>query len=317
MDNEDLELDNNVEYLEDVADDSGVDDILNDIMTESQPIEPEEDEFDKNTEGVTGDEWEEEAEKDLLEKIKRERNKANAERRLAEKKAKQQEGEEEETEESEEEEEEAPEEVAVKEADYFREKFEAQEEKLKVFEPIAQMLYENKVDQNSLRIGVDFINSWRKDPVNCAKTLLQTLEKSGIDLDTVLLHEPKGYDVEREVNRQVSPLLMQQQQQAQAEKSRRVVDDFIGRYPDAEDHLGEIVEVMQKMNSRDPYDAYFRLRRVYKDQNIDWIPRREVYNEPVQTRVPMSSKAQTFIEEPVPTSIDDLIRQETDKYFRR
>ena len=92
MSDEDLELDNGVEEVADVTDDEATDDYLNEILTESQERTEEPEEFVKNKEGVTGDEWKEEEQKRLEAQIKEERkqeNKRNAERRIREKQAKQ------------------------------------------------------------------------------------------------------------------------------------------------------------------------------------------------------------------------------------
>ena len=80
-----MEEDNLIEEVDDVSNDAETDDYLNEILTESQEVEEDKSEFDKNKEGVTGDEWKEEEYQKTAEQIKKERNKQNAERRIREK----------------------------------------------------------------------------------------------------------------------------------------------------------------------------------------------------------------------------------------
>lgn len=331
FEDDEVEVDNEEVVVEDITGDDNLDDYLNEIVTESQPRDVDEDEpeFKKNEEGQYGDEWEEETIDELKEKIKKERNKAAAERRIAEKAKKKnsekEEGNEDEAEESDEEAE--PNEEAdfnTKQIEYYREQYEANLKKINGFEPIAKMLYENKIDKNKLNLGIQFVKDWEADPIACAQMLLTTLGKNGIDLDRILDHNTQQIKVNQQVHQQVAPVMQEREAMMRETKLREVANNFLTTYPDAQDHLQEIGQVMERTGNRDPFDAYFRLRSVYKQNGVPWHkvneeefePETQVEKKQIRHPNPASRSLREYDFEEEPTTLDEIIRKQTQQYFR-
>ena len=157
---EDNEYENDVDYEEEavdnVTDDEKTDDYLNEILTESQEFKEEPEEFEKNEEGVTGDEWKDEEKEKLLKEIKEE-NKRNAERRIRNKKkqAATDEGEDS----SEQEERLEDDDLDAAELEQFRERTQQLEERMNIAAPVMDYLVQNRIGQNELKLGVDFVNN--------------------------------------------------------------------------------------------------------------------------------------------------------------
>lgn len=303
MDNEDYENED-IEVVDDVSGDEATDDYLNEILTESQPIEEEPEEFEKNKEGVTGDEWKDEEKEKLVKDIKEE-NRRNAERRIREKKEREAE-----------EEEEQPS-LAESELESIKERYEEMGKKLEVAAPVMDYLVQNKIGEQELQLGVDFVNHWRTDKIGAVKVLLGALEKEGVDVGQILSHDDTKLRVMDGVNQQMRPIMQERDAMRREAESRQLLDGFLNKYPDAWEHLEEITQVMQRTGVRDPYDAYFRLRRVYLNNNQPWTEEEDISQ--VSEPTIASPRAETYGSYQ-PTSygsIDDVVASEARKYFRR
>lgn len=307
MDMENL-LDNNIDEISKEAND-----YLNEIVEESKEQVDEEPEFEKNKEGVTGDEWKEDEIKRTKEEIEKEHNRKNAERRLRNKKNKHED-------ESEEDESEDKEDNFIKDdqldaesARVYRQRLEVAESFINDNAEMLQTINELGMNKQQLEMGAQFVKRWSSDPVGTTKQMLTFLENRGIDISQIYDHQvdDKQYIIDREVNRRIQPMLEEQRQRQAMEQARQTLDNFLGQYPDAETHLGEIVEVMKRANLRDPYDAYDRLRRVYRNRGVDWFGR-----EPEEEVPQLNSRQRAEIPvEPEPKTLRDLIRTNTRKYF--
>ena len=317
----DDELEYQVEEVEDVTDDEATDDYLNEILTESQEQPEEPEEFVKNKEGVTGDEWKEEEQKRLEEQIKEERkqeNKRNAERRIKEKQAKQaatDEG----SDESKQEKRLEDGDLDKAELEQIRGRNQYLEQQMSIAAPVMDYLVQNKMGRQEIELGVDFVNHWRTDKVGCVKKLLTALEKEGIDVGQILTHDDSQLRVMQGVNQRVQPIMQQREQEMRIAESKNLLDGFLAKYPDAWNHLEEITGVMQKTGVRDPYDAYFRLRRAYQNNNQSWFGDEQVIEE-VDEQVPsVSSPRANAYDNYQPqqySSIDDVVTAEARKFFR-
>ena len=317
----DDELENQVEEVEDVTDDEATDDYLNEILTESQEQPEEPEEFVKNKEGVTGDEWKEEEQKRLEEQIKEERkqeNKRNAERRIKEKQAKQAAADER-SDESEQEKRLEDGDLDKAELEQVRGRNQYLEQQMSIAAPVMDYLVQNKMGKQEIELGVDFVNHWRTDKVGCVKKLLTALEKEGIDVGQILTHDDSQLRVMQGVNQRVQPIMQQREQEMRMAESKNLLDGFLAKYPDAWNHLEEITGVMQKTGVRDPYDAYFRLRRAYQNNNQSWFGDEQIIEE-VNEQVPsVSSPRANAYDNYQPqqySSIDDVVTAEARKFFR-
>lgn len=317
----DDELENQVEEVEDVTDDEATDDYLNEILTESQEQPEEPEEFVKNKEGVTGDEWKEEEQKRLEEQIREERkqeNKRNAERRIKEKQAKQAAADEG-SDESEQEKRLEDGDLDKAELEQVRGRNQYLEQQMSIAAPVMDYLVQNKMGKQEIELGVDFVNHWRTDKVGCVKKLLTALEKEGIDVGQILTHDDSQLRVMQGVNQRVQPIMQQREQEMRMAESKNLLDGFLAKYPDAWNHLEEITGVMQKTGVRDPYDAYFRLRRAYQNNNQSWFGDEQIIEE-VNEQVPsVSSPRANAYDNYQPqqySSIDDVVTAEARKFFR-
>ena len=320
MSDEDLELDNGVEEVADVTDDEATDDYLNEILTESQEHTEEPDEFVKNKEGVTGDEWKEEEQKRLEAQIKEERkqeNKRNAERRIREKQAKQAAGDEGEDQ-SEGEKRLEDGDLDKAELEQVRGRNEFLEKQMQIAAPVMDYLVQNQMGQQEIELGVDFVNHWRTDKVGCVKKLLTALEKEGIDVGQILTHDDSQLRVMQGVNQRMQPVMRQREQEQRMAESKNLLDGFLSEYPDAWNHLEEITGVMKETGIRNPYDAYFRLRRAYTKNNQSWFGDEPVIREvePVPSVVSQRANAYGEYQPQNYSSIDDVVEAETRKLFR-
>ena len=320
MSDEDLELDNGVEEVADVTDDEATDDYLNEILTESQEHTEEPDEFVKNKEGVTGDEWKEEEQKRLEAQIKEERkqeNKRNAERRIREKQAKQAAGDEGEDQ-SEGEKRLEDGDLDKAELEQVRGRNEFLEKQMQIAAPVMDYLVQNQMGQQEIELGVDFVNHWRTDKVGCVKKLLTALEKEGIDVGQILTHDDSQLRVMQGVNQRMQPVMRQREQEQRMAESKNLLDGFLSEYPDAWNHLEEITGVMKETGIRNPYDAYFRLRRAYTKNNQSWFGDEPVTQEvePVPSVVSQRANAYGEYQPQNYSSIDDVVEAETRKLFR-
>lgn len=320
MSDEDLELDDGVEEVADVTDDEATDDYLNEILTESQERTEEPDEFVKNKEGVTGDEWKEEEQKRLEAQIKEERkqeNKRNAERRIREKQAKQAAGDEGEDQ-SEGEKRLEDGDLDKAELEQVRGRNEFLEKQMQIAAPVMDYLVQNQMGQQEIELGVDFVNHWRTDKVGCVKKLLTALEKEGIDVGQILTHDDSQLRVMQGVNQRMQPVMRQREQEQRMAESKNLLDGFLSEYPDAWNHLEEITGVMKETGIRNPYDAYFRLRRAYTKNNQSWFGDEPVIQEvePVPSVVSQRANAYGEYQPQNYSSIDDVVEAETRKLFR-
>lgn len=320
MSDEDLELDDGVEEVADVTDDEATDDYLNEILTESQERPEEPDEFVKNKEGVTGDEWKEEEQKRLEAQIKEERkqeNKRNAERRIREKQAKQAAGDEGEDQ-SEGEKRLEDGDLDKAELEQVRGRNEFLEKQMQIAAPVMDYLVQNQMGQQEIELGVDFVNHWRTDKVGCVKKLLTALEKEGIDVGQILTHDDSQLRVMQGVNQRMQPVMRQREQEQRMAESKNLLDGFLSEYPDAWNHLEEITGVMKETGIRNPYDAYFRLRRAYTKNNQSWFGDEPVIQEvePVPSVVSQRANAYGEYQPQNYSSIDDVVEAETRKLFR-
>ena len=320
MSDEDLELDDGVEEVADVTDDEATDDYLNEILTESQEHTEEPDEFVKNKEGITGDEWKEEEQKRLEAQIKEERkqeNKRNAERRIREKQAKQAAGDEGEDQ-SEGEKRLEDGDLDKAELEQVRGRNEFLEKQMQIAAPVMDYLVQNQMGQQEIELGVDFVNHWRTDKVGCVKKLLTALEKEGIDVGQILTHDDSQLRVMQGVNQRMQPVMRQREQEQRMAESKNLLDGFLSEYPDAWNHLEEITGVMKETGIRNPYDAYFRLRRAYTKNNQSWFGDEPVIQEvePVPSVVSQRANAYGEYQPQNYSSIDDVVEAETRKLFR-
>lgn len=285
------------------------DSYLDEMVAESdEDNEEQEPEFEKNAEGVTGDEWKEEEAKKSLDEIK-EQNRKNAERRIKNKQKRQQEeGEEPEPQRLEDDQ------LDAESARVYRERFEMADQYIKDNAETLKLVQDLNLDAQKIQMGNQFVEKWSRDPIALTKELLTYLEGRGIDISQIYDHQVDNTQmrVDAEVNRRMQPIVQERMQVQAQQQARQVLDGFLGRYPDAEEHLGEIVEVMRRANLRDPYDAYDRLRRVYAKNNISWFGD----DEPVEEVPQLGSRARVPVQEDrQPTSSLDLVRMNAKRYF--
>lgn len=313
MEEEDL-----IEEVGNVSNDAETDDYLNEILTQSQEIGEDKPEFDMNKEGVTGDEWKEDEYKKTAEQIKKERNKQNAERRIREKQAKQS-AEDEGTNQSDGEARLEDDQLDKAELEQIRGRNQYLEQQMSVAAPVMDYLVQNKMDMASVELGVDFVNHWKTDKVGCVKKLLTALEKEGIDVGQILTHDDSRLRVMQGVNQQMAPVMRQREQERRYAESKNLLDGFLAKYPDAWNHLEEITGVMQRTGVRNPYDAYFRLRRAYTNNNQSWFGDESVIEEVEDGMPSVNSQRANAYGEYQPqkfSSIDDVVAAEAKKFFR-
>lgn len=307
-----------VEEVGDVSGDAETDDYLNEILTQSQEVEEDKPEFDKNKEGVTGDEWKEDEYQKTAEQIKKERNKQNAERRIREKQAKQS-AEDEGSDKSDGEARLEDDQLDKAELEQIRGRNQYLEHQMSVAAPVMDYLVQNKMDMASVELGVDFVNHWKTDKVGCVKKLLTALEKEGIDVGQILTHDDSRLRVMQGVNQQMAPVMQQREQERRYAESKNLLDGFLAKYPDAWNHLEEITGVMQRTGVRNPYDAYFRLRRAYTNNNQSWFGDENVIEEVEGDMPSVNSQRANAYGEYQPqkfSSIDDVVAAEAKKFFR-
>lgn len=284
----------------------------NDYLSEivDQSIEAEDDPF-REPDGKDEDEEEQEPSPEDI----KEQNRRNAERRIRNKRKR-----EEEEQESEDEEQNEPEyleddQLDAEAARVYRERLDAAEKYIEDTRDIIETVQQLGVNKQQMEIGAQFAQKWTKDPIGTTKELLTFLESKGIDISQVYDHQIDNSQsrIDAEVNRRMQPILEQQRQEQAHRQARETLDTFLNNYPDAEEHLGEIVEVMRRGNFRNPYDAYDRLRRVYQRHGVDWFGRE--FEEPApQPSIGTRARANVTVE-PEPKTLHDLIVKNTNNYF--
>lgn len=286
-------------------------DYLSDIVDKA--IEAEDDPF-REPDG--DDEEEEEGQEPSPEDIK-EQNRRNAERRIRNKKKREEEEQEPEEDDEDQEEPEYLEDdqLDAEAARVYRERLDVAEKYIEDTRDIVDTVQRLGVNKQQMEIGAQFAQKWTKDPIGTTKELLTFLESKGIDISQVYDHQVDNSQsrIDAEVNRRMQPILEQQRQEEAHRQARETLDTFLNNYPDAEEHLGEIVEVMRRGNFRNPYDAYDRLRRVYQKHGVDWFGRE--YEEPApQPSIGTRARANVPVEAE-PKSLHELIVRNTNNYF--
>ncbi len=292
------------------------------VNESSAPMEEEESLFEMNEEGVYGDEWKKDKFDEINEKLKKERNKKNAERRIKNKSKDINEDPVEDDEDFEDNEkidssELVDHELELKEKEYYQTSLEEANKKIASYEPAIEFLRQNGLNREELTVGSQFVKEWKEDKIGCVRKLLTSLDKEGIDLDTILLHEARP-SIEQEVNRRMQPMQQQYLHQQQEARTRKTVDTFLQTHPDAIDHLEEIEQVMRRANLHNPYEAYFRLRRAYQDNGVSWIEEAQPkpVEQPQRVEKDMFSRNVNPVNfEEAPSNIRDIIRRETNKFF--
>lgn len=289
----------NNEYLDDMVNKS--------IEAEDTMFPGDEDKADDED----NDDEEEESEEDI-----KERNRRNAERRIRNKHRQEQEEESDE----EEEEDKTPEVIEDEDLDsesarVYYERLQEAEQYIEDTRDIVETVRQLGVNKRQMEVGAQFAQRWEKDPIGTTKQLLTFLENKGIDISQVYDHQVDDNQsiIDAEVNRRMQPILEQQQQEEARRQARETLDTFLNNYPDAEEHLGEIAEVMKRGNFRNPYDAYVRLRRVYQSHGVDWFGREEE-EEYRQPSIGTRARANIPVE-PEPKTLHDLIVKNTNKFF--
>lgn len=305
------------EPIDDAVEDNGkLDDVnedtdayLDELVDDTEPEQEEPEEFEKNAEGVTGDEWKEEESKKALEEIK-EQNRKNAERRIKAKQKRQQEEEDDEPQRLEDDQ------LDAESARVYRERFEVADQYIKDNQDTLNLVHNLQLTPQKIQMGNQFVEKWSRDPIALTKELLTYLEGRGIDISQIYDHQVDNTQmrVDAEVNRRMQPIVQERMQAQAQQQAREVLDQFLGRYPDAEEHLGEIVEVMRRANLRDPYDAYDRLRRVYAKNNVSWFGDESVESEPAVPQISGRSRVPVQ-QDRAPTSVLDLVRMNAKRYF--
>lgn len=287
----------------------------NDYLSEivDTAIEAEDDPFRE----PDGEKEEEEEEQEPSPEDIKEQNRRNAERRIRNKKKREEEEQEPEEEDEEDSEPEYLEDdqLDAEAARVYRERLDAAEKYIEDTRDIVETVQQLGVNKQQMEIGAQFAQKWTRDPIGTTKELLTFLESKGIDISQVYDHQIDNSQsrIDAEVNRRMQPILEQQRQEAAHRQARETLDTFLNNYPDAEEHLGEIVEVMRRGNFRNPYDAYDRLRRVYQKHGVDWFGRE--YEEPApQPSIGTRARANVAIE-PEPKTLHELIVKNTNNYF--
>ena len=304
-------------------------DTLNDILTESQYMDDhsedieDEDGFEKNKEGVTGDEWEDEAKKqleaemDAEEESRKEQNRKNAERRLAAKKKKQ-EAEEDEDEESDRLEDDS---LDSAELEVVKSKIGKYEQMINEAAPFMDSIVKSGLNKEGFETAIDFAKGWNTDPIGVVKHLLTILSNNGIEIGRILTHDDRESQIRGEVDRRMQPMYSQQQQMNAQMRAQNEVNSFLAKYPDANGHLEEITQVLRKLGSNNLEDAYFRMRRAYRDRNMSWFGDEvdnEIEDEVLNEQPSVASNSVGgYIPPQQPTSVRDLVRQNTRNYFNR
>lgn len=311
--NDEDELIESPEQEEAVDDDTVIDDLdaktnklLDDIVAESTDEIDDEETHDDDS--LKLDDEEEKDEKELI----KERNRENAERRIRNKKKHEEEQEEEDDEESNLLDDDQ---LDAHSVEVYEERLRAAEDYISQVRPTFDKIAQSGLTEQELDIGMQFAKRAKTDLVGVAKDILTVLEQRGIQLDQIYNYQPSNQmAVDAEVNRRMQPILAQQEQERAVAQARQTLDNFLGTYPDAEMHLGEIVEVMKRGNFRDPFDAYRRLRRVYQNRGVDWFGREpEPEYEPEPELASRSVRAMS--PQPQPKSMHDLVRMTTNNYF--
>lgn len=289
-------------FLDEIVEESSEEYLPQEVLPDDEDDEEEEDQEEGKSE----------------EELRKEQNRKNAERRIKNKKAKQEAEHEDEEEEDEDDEEEQSfledDDLDAESARVYRERLTAAEDFINEHYDVLNTINELKLDKQKVQMGAQFVEKWTTNPVGLAKELLTFLERRGIDISQVYDHQVDNNQqmIDAEVNRRMQPIVQERMQAQAQQQARQVLDNFLGNYPDAEEHLGEIVEVMRRANLRDPFDAYDRLRRVYIKNGVDWFGR-----EPVDEPVPQFSSKQRTPQPDVyvPKNQLDLIKMNARKYF--
>ncbi len=287
-----------------------LDSYLDDMVNAANDMPVEESNADKNSEGQFGDEWESEPEKTKEDKkseepkdqeseedeeLKKLKNKRNAERRIKNKQRRAL----------------SDDEFEKENLRVHKERLELAENTIQQFRPIVDDVLSSGLNRQEVKMGFTFVNKWKNDPVGLAQELLTFLDKRGIKLADVLDHQPDNtrQTVDEEVNRRVQPYVERDNALKAEQMARQQIDTFLSTYPDAVDHLGEIVTVMRHANLTDPYQAYERLRRAYRSNGKAWVAEEE---QPSVGGRNVSVKPAPK----QPKSMNDLIRENTRNFFR-
>lgn len=306
----------NVEYVDDLTNNAETDDFLNGILEQSLDDIPVQDEEEEEQKEETPEQEEPKEEPVDDEKLRKETNRKNAERRLKEKEERQKK----EQSDSEPVKRQSIDEIEIT---HLRQQSEWLQQQYNAAKPVMDFVVQNNLTPDKLKLGADFVRNWETDKIATVKMLLTDLHNSGINVGQILDHDDQRMQVMNEVDRRMMPVRQQQMQMQEAERTRQEADNFLNTYPDAIEHVEEIVDVMRRTGKNNPLTAYLALRRSYEQNGKPWF-REDVENEQLAEIEQLNSSPAIATRNvaPVytqvqPLSTKDFIRSETRKLFGR
>jgi len=142
-----------------------------------------------------------------------------------------------------------------------------------------------------INLGLELIRQWKKSPKDTINFLLTQAKSYGID---DISDEDKSKinmsAINQMLDQKLQPLLQQrenEQRQIQARmRAKNIYNNFISKYPDAQNHVNELAYMFKKSGGNEPLDAiYYRLKNYYLENGYDFnTPLAEILKQKQQQR---------------------------------
>jgi hypothetical protein len=142
-----------------------------------------------------------------------------------------------------------------------------------------------------INLGLELIRQWKKSPKDTINFLLTQAKSYGID---DISDEDKSKinmsAINQMLDQKLQPLLQQrenEQRQIQARmRAKNIYNNFMSKYPDAQNHVNELAYMFKKSGGNEPLDAiYYRLKNYYLENGYDFnTPLAEILKQKQQQR---------------------------------
>lgn len=123
------------------------------------------------------------------------------------------------------------------------------------------------------QIAYELLTQFKQDPVKTINTLIADVKAKGMNIDGI----GQGVDtkaVKDMIANELKPFTEQHEmgvkQREQQETGKREYNAFIAKYPDAVEHVDELVYILDRAPQMTPTEAFFNLREHYRTNNLEW-----------------------------------------------
>ena len=131
-------------------------------------------------------------------------------------------------------------------------------------------------------LGLQLVQSWRKDPIGTLKYILTEAKAMGHNIEGINCSQIDTDAVGRIIYQKLSPFIQDRQQQLDVNtantKATEAYNGFIAQYPDAVNHQDVIADMLRRDNSLTPVAAYYKLQTWTIQHGLD-------FSQPLQAQM--------------------------------